>query len=407
MKILLVEPFGYGISHSPQYVRDTSLALAEAGVEVTVVTFEGTLGDWTERSAGIKHASVVSEGGVFARPLHFLSHLLRTVVFLRPFNLAFDTFFTFRLAIKQNIRERYDVVHVLDASMPVLSFLAFASTVKNYNLVFTLHSTEDALRENVVERLRFTNTVKDFLYRRAIRKNRIAFICFSETVRGSFKHSVFYDRINFVPDPRPKPQVLTRQEAREHLNLSQEAKVLLSFGINHNWKNYEVIFQAVQGLPRNVKLLFAGRILPMGAKQNDPRRFAEKYDLMENTIIVDEYIPEEEVPYYFCAADAIIISYRNVFSSHSSGLLDASQYGLPVIAVNTGTTGGDVKAYNLGLTFTPEDPHSLREAVLSFLKLSEEEKHTIKERLQKFAATFSWEQVAKSHVGIYQSLLRR
>jgi len=128
--------------------------------------------------------------------------------------------------------------------------------------------------------------------------------------------------------------------------------------------------------------------------------------LVENTIIVDEYIPAEEVPYYFCASDAAIVSYKKVFSSHSS-VLDASQYILPVIAVNTGTTGGDVRAYNLGLTFIPEDPHSLRKAILSFFELAEEEKQTMKKGLQKFADTFSWEQVAKSHVGIYQSLLEK
>lgn len=405
MKVLLVEPFGRRICHSPQYARDTSLILAEAGADVTLVTFDGVLGDWMEQDARVKHISVLSVDGTSNPLLRFLSRLTRSVFFLRPFNLAFDTFFTFFLVARRNARQGYDVVHVLDASMPVLGFLAFAAVVKNYNLAFTLHSSEHELRNNAVEKLGFVNTVKNFLYRKAIRKNHIAFICFSEIVRDSFKRSPYYGKISYVPQLMPRPSAFTKQEAREHLHLPQQARILLSFGINHGWKNYEVIFQAVRDLPRDFRLLFVGKILPGNAERNDPRRFAREYDLIDNTIIVDEYVPREEVPYYYCAADAIILSYRKVFSSHSTALLDASQYSLPVIAVATGTTGEDVKAYNLGLTFIPEDAHSLRTAISSFLKLGEDEKAVMRQGLQKFAGTFSWGEATRSHIGVYQSLM--
>jgi glycosyltransferase involved in cell wall biosynthesis len=151
-------------------------------------------------------------------------------------------------------------------------------------------------------------------------------------------------------------------------------------------------------------LLFVGKIRPFDAGQNDPRQLARSYDLASKTIIVDEYIPEELISYYFCAADTLIVSYRKDFMSHSSALMDAGQYGLPVIAIDTGSTGDDVRKYGLGLTFAPDDPMSLREALLSFLKLGDEEKQSMEEGLRRYANTFSWDQVAKSHLGIYRIL---
>ena len=84
------------------------------------------------------------------------------------------------------------------------------------------------------------------------------------------------------------------------------------------------------------------------------------------------------------------------------------QSGLPAIAVNTGRTGELVRSYNLGLTFTPEDPYSLRQALLSFLSLSDEERAAMKNRVSEFASSVPlWEQMTKGYLDLYQALLRR
>jgi len=128
--------------------------------------------------------------------------------------------------------------------------------------------------------------------------------------------------------------------------------------------------------------------------------------LIRQTVIVDEYIPEEEVPFYFCAADAVLLTYIMGFTSHTSSLLDAAQYYLPVIAINIGTTGEDVKTWNLGMTYTPEDPNSLKDAIVLFFKMSDNEKQAIRLELQKFASSLSWKQVAATHIALYRGLVR-
>ena len=431
MKILLVEPFARIGGHPTANAKYLSQAFADAGSDVTLITFEGVLGDWIEKDARIKHLSALSEAGIFAPMLRSLSYLLRSMPFLSFFSPAFDTFFTFLLTLRQIRRRRYDVVHIVDACRPPLSFLAFASAVKNCNLVHTLYGEQNLLQEGKkfssalktgdcllclclleakLEGTKLMAAVKKFLYQRAIKRNRIAFTCFSKAEHDTYKDSVFYQKIVCVlPPHRRSPPVLTRQEARQYLGLPKDRKIFLSFGINHPSKSYEVMFQAVQSLPRDFKLLFAGRMLPGGINQNDPGRLAQEYSLIENTIVVDRYIPDEEAPYYFCAADALILSYRKEFLQHSGNMIYACQCNLPVIASASegGQLGEDVRSYNLGLTFTPDDPHSLQQAILSFLKLGGEEKQAMKKGLQGFASDYSWEQMTKSHLELYQSLLGR
>lgn len=432
MKVMLVEPFGHREGHFSGYPNYLSRALADAGSYVTLITFDGVLGNWTDKDTRIRHLYVLAEAGFLAPVWRLLRGFLHFILPLRPLTLVLEAVLAFRLAFRQNKKHEYDVIHLLDTSTQSLLFLTFASMAKNLNLVCTRHgpSKEQDLKDwrtkfkvavknwdyllgfyllsLKVSESRFMRIVGRFLYHRAIKRNRIAFICVSEETRQTYAHSVFYDKIVYIPDARPKPPVLSQQEARQHLRLPPNEKTLLCFGINHTMKDYEVIFQAAHNLPKDFRLLFAGKILPECARQNDPRRFAEKYGLAEKTTIVDEHISDEEMPYYFCATDVLILSYKNVPVDVPGSFSYGYLCGLPAITVNTGRMGELVKSYNLGLTFTPEDPDSLRQAILTFLSLSDEERQAMRNRVSEFASSsHSWEQMTKGYLDLYQSLLEK
>ena len=161
----------------------------------------------------------------------------------------------------------------------------------------------------------------------------------------------------------------------------------------------------MRDIPFNYKLIFAGR-MELDSKANLPWKLAEKYSLLENVIIDDRYIDDEEVRYYFYASDAIILSYRNDFKAGSGVLTDAAKYGIPIIASDLEDVGGTVEAYKLGLIFKTEDPLSLREAILSFHALSDEDKDVIRKNLVNYAQTHSWQEVAKRHIEIYEGLIK-
>ena len=204
----------------------------------------------------------------------------------------------------------------------------------------------------------------------------------------------------------PEAQPLTKDEAREHLGLSQRSTTLLHFGLNHIYKNFEVIFEALRGFQLDCQLVFAGKVDP-NSPVNNPWQLAQKYGLQQNTIIIDKYITDEEAKYYFYAADALILSHRKEFKEASGVLSDATHFNLPVIAADVGEVGELVTTHGLGLTFEAEDPQSLREALLSFLDLKEDEKQQIKRNSAEFALTHSWQELAQRHVELYQSLFEQ
>ena len=428
MRVLLVEPMGRWEGHPSMRTKYLSHSLADAGCDVTLLTFDGVLGNWTEGDTKIKHTSFLSKVGIFAFPFRLL-HPLRRFAGVASGVLAIYTFFTFLLASQQMRRQRYEVIHILDGVSFISLYFAFASLLSGCNVVFNLYippreeelvgwykKFKDSLwKRNYgfcghlllagLEKSKFVTALKKFFYRKATRRNRIAFVCQAKEIQDSYKHNMIYEKLYCIPlgRPRPETEALTQQQARQYLELAGDNTVFLCFGVNHFWKSYEVIFQAVQDLPKNFKLLFAGKTLYNDAK-TDPKQLAKKYGWAGNTIIADKYIPEDKVPYYFHAADVLILTYRREFSGESSLLLHGSQYAMPVIASDLGLLGESVRKYNLGLTFAPEDPVSLRQAILSFLNLSEKERQVFKDNLARFTSTRSWNDTAKDYLTLYQNL---
>jgi glycosyltransferase involved in cell wall biosynthesis len=112
--------------------------------------------------------------------------------------------------------------------------------------------------------------------------------------------------------------------------------------------------------------------------------------------------------YYFCAADAFLLSYRDVPIDASGGFSFAYQCGLPSISVNIGRMGEMVNNNNLGFTFIPEDEKSLRNAILNFINLNDKEKLALRQHIIKYAeSSNSWEDMTARYLHFYHSLISK
>src|SRR4030042_1393789 len=112
MKVLLVEPFGHRGGHFSAHTKYLSEALADAGANVTLVTFDGLLGE-TPKPTTVKRISFVSQSGDWGPVWRFVAHHLP-----RPLNSILITICVFHLAVCQDRKEKADVIHVLDAVLP-------------------------------------------------------------------------------------------------------------------------------------------------------------------------------------------------------------------------------------------------------------------------------------------------
>jgi len=121
--------------------------------------------------------------------------------------------------------------------------------------------------------------------------------------------------------------------------------------------------------------------------------------------IKDYYVPEEEKPYYFFAADAAVLSYTKEFLSTTSLLWESCRFGIPVIASDNGDLKALMETFKPGLLFKAQDVDSLKEAITRFIELRPGEVKKLKENCHKFTYQFSMKKWAQRCIKLYNLLL--
>ena len=425
VKVLLVEPLGHREGHHSFESRRVSYALVNVGVEITLVTFMGVQGDWADREKRVGHFALFRPRSPL---LTYYEYFNRSPLARSLFRFL-ETFLTLALAVWINRKRHYDVVHIFDSEPAFFFSLVIAFFLKGRNMSFTVYNPPpppENWRENLNEffrsrkweilphtlgyelgESRLGTFVRRFVYRRALAENNILFLCHTRELIQSYQaymSGIIRDRFVCIPLGVERPgQEVSRENARQHLRLPSDRNIFLTFGNNHPGKDFEVIFRAFAELPSDFVILQAGK-LGTGPETGDPQRLARKYKCSQNTVVEDKFVSEEEKAFYFRASDVAILSYKKDFIQSASIINDAAKFSTPVIASDVGQLGEFVRTYNLGITFTPEDPQSLREAISSFLQFSDEERQAIKENFARLRADYSWEENARQHLEVYQRL---
>ncbi len=183
-------------------------------------------------------------------------------------------------------------------------------------------------------------------------------------------------------------EAVDKYEAKKYLGINDE-NVLLFFGLIREYKGLDVLLKAMAEVKEKlkVKLIVAGEFYDNKDKY---LKLIEKYNLKQTVLIVDKYVEAEEVKYYFSAADAVVLPYK-----------DATQSGIVQVAVNfnkplIGTTAGGLKEIienNVnGFVVKPGSPEDLAEAILKFY--SENKEAEFSKNVKKIADKFSWQKFA-------------
>jgi glycosyltransferase involved in cell wall biosynthesis len=238
-------------------------------------------------------------------------------------------------------------------------------------------------------------------------KNHFILVAQNEKIKQiaeSYMGGVLSGKVLWLPLGVNKiDKIISKENARRYFNLPQDKPVFLSFGFLHAGKDVETIFRALKDIPD--AFLLHGGDEGIGADSTKLASIAARHDMLNRTIIRNYYIPEEEKPYYFFAADAIILSYTMQFLSTTSLLWQACRFGTPVIASDNGQLKELMEEYQLGLLFQAQDADSLREAIMRFIRLTPEQVKVLKDHCHRFASEFSHEKWAQKCLEIYEKLL--
>ncbi len=169
-----------------------------------------------------------------------------------------------------------------------------------------------------------------------------------------------------------------KAEARAHLKLPQNEKIVLFFGFIRKYKGLDLLLTAMQEL-KDVHLLIAGEFY-------DGK---EGYNLDgQNIIDRTGFIPDKEIPYYFGAADFVIQPYISATQSGVTPL--AYFYEKAMLVTNVGGLPDLVR--NSGVVVEPE-PKAIAKGIM---KLYEKGEAHFQPYLKEEKKKYSWETLAKT-----------
>jgi len=163
--------------------------------------------------------------------------------------------------------------------------------------------------------------------------------------------------------------IISKSEARKHLGLPENEKIVLFFGFIRKYKGLDILLEAMSNLKSqipNVKLLIAGEFYE---DEKPYKEQIEKLGVKDQLILRTDFIPDSEVKYYLCAADAVIQPYRNATQSGVTPL--AYHFEKPMIVTNVGGLPSLVPNEKAGLVVEP-NPQAIANGILRFYQLGED-----------------------------------
>jgi len=228
-----------------------------------------------------------------------------------------------------------------------------------------------------------------------------AFITMSEKVLSDLR-SFTSKKAVLVPHPLYDNfgEKISKEEARKELGIKNEELIILFFGFIRKYKGLDILLEAVKLLQNHKLQTKTPKLLIAGEFYEDRKAYDEQIkslDLKESLILHTDFIPDNEVKNYMCAADVVIQPYRNATQSGVTPL--AYHFEVPMIVTNVGGLPAMVPDNKVGLVAEPTAT-SLAEKINEYFEKGENYfLHHLLEEKKKF----SWTKMLESILEVANS----
>lgn len=292
-----------------------------------------------------------------------------------------------------------DIVHVQWYIFSPLDYIYHNKLRKlGINVVTTIHDL-----------LPFNKKFYDFHYHRKIYSHADKVInqarMNKETLIKDF--GVSEDKIIYIPHGHymEYAEHATMIESREKLGIPVDKKVILFFGQIKKVKGVDILIQAMKAVSdkhKDVLCVIAGKV------------WKDDYSIYQN--MIDElgisdyirsdirFIDDDEIKYYFNAADIVALPYLQIYQS--GVVLLGYAYKKPLVATTEGEFLSVVKDKETGLLVPAGDSEKLAEALNWYLDNPDKAIEFGEKGYEDISVRLSWDTIADSLSGVYREILK-
>jgi D-inositol-3-phosphate glycosyltransferase len=294
------------------------------------------------------------------------------------------------------IREHFDVAHFQGVGTPLLDQIFLRPLARRLPVVLTVHDVRPHY-ERFVSRSSFI--------KRSLQIPHRLIVHYENGKRQLTEHwGINPDHIDVIPHGiMPVQNPPSHKDARKKLNLPQDREIILFFGGIRPNKGLDVLIKALEIIKSHnekVLLVIAGGLLGRFGFESYSDMI-KKVDLSEHIRTFIHFIPEEDVDYFFAAADLVVLPYLK-FEAQSGVLLRAYAHKKPVVASNVGAMGELVSSDKIGLTVEPGSVESLAQAVINVLDNLEKFQSRYSPEIEN---KYSWDHIAELTMRGYEAAI--
>ena len=193
-------------------------------------------------------------------------------------------------------------------------------------------------------------------------------------------------------------EAISKEAARKVLSIGQDEKIILFFGYIRPYKGLDLLLNAMATnaiKDANIKLLIVGEFYEDAQPYHD---LIKTLALEERLIIHSEFVPDNKVKNYVCAADFIIQPYKNATQSGVTPL--AYYFEKPMLVTNVGALADSVPNGKVGEVVEPNADAIAKGIETLYNNGAAYYADNIKEEMKKY----SWSQMADNFILLHQKL---
>jgi D-inositol-3-phosphate glycosyltransferase len=223
-----------------------------------------------------------------------------------------------------------------------------------------------------------------------------AFVVMSRSVEEDLRKFDKTKPVTFIPHPVYDifGKAVSKEEAQKKLGLNPADKHILFFGFIRKYKGLDLLIKALREVvmlsvveASKIKLIIAGEFYE---NKEEYLQLIKENGLENNVIIHSDFIPSEEVKYYFCAADIIAQPYHTATQSGVTQI--AYHFARPMLETNVGGLAEIVSHNRVGYV-TDTNAESIAAALTDFYQNTREKEFSENAAIDR--SKFSWSVMVK------------